>query len=274
MRPAWAIAAALVLQVACVTTGWVSEGVEAQKSDDDLAAFEVPHTERASQQRSRGRRIVEDADEDEDEPLAPASVARRVAVAQSEGRPLGIFRNTYYHFPSESEFSGDATPLFNASCEAIKSVPRGFHDAVCVQGSGLLSTGTTVSFAKRDCSCAAECPRTNQHICFDVLDKERFPWGRGATGKAITPLLTVAVDTDVIPLHTLIYVPEYAGIPRDAEQTSLHDGCFVAQDRGLRVKGRHIDVFAGDKGTSDLWNRLVPTNQGVTVVIDSPRCRR
>jgi len=204
----------------------------------------------------------------------PAAVARRVAVAASEGRMLGSFRNTYYHFPSENEFSGNNVALFDAKCDAIKEVPRDFHDAVCVQGSGLLSNGVTVSFAKRDCSCALECPRTGQHICFDALEKDRFPWGRGAAGKAITPLLTVAVDTDVIPLGTPIYIPEYAGIPRDGAQRSFHDGCFIAQDRGLKVKGRHVDVFVGDAATAELWNRLVPSNQGVTVVVDSPRCNR
>jgi 3D (Asp-Asp-Asp) domain-containing protein len=272
MRSAcWGIWVLVCTQISCGGSAWVSEGVDGEKSDDQLTDFDVPRTPAADAKHSQAHRIVE---EDDDQPLVPEKVARRVAVAASEGRALGVFRNTYYHFPTEGEFSGDSTPLFNAACEPIKSVPRGFHDAVCVQGSGLLSTGTTVSFAKRDCSCAMECPRTNQRICFDVLDKEKFPWGRGATGKPITPLLTVAVDTDVIPLQTPIYVPEYDGVPRDASRSSMHDGCFIAQDRGLRVKGKHIDVFAGDQATTELWNRLVPSNQGVTVIVDSPRCRR
>lgn len=272
MRGSWSVYLLIsCAHINCGGSSWLAEGIEAKKSDADLVDFEPPQAQASNAKQSTTRRIVE---EDEDQPLVPEKVARRAAVAASEGRPLGTFRNTYYHFPSESEFSGDMTSLFNAACEPIKSVPKGFHDAVCVQGSGLLSSGTTVSFAKRDCSCAMECPRTNQRICFDVLDKERFPWGRGATGKAITPLLTVAVDTDVIPLHTLIYVPEYDGVPRDASRSSVHDGCFIAQDRGLRVKGRHIDVFAGDQATGDLWNRLVPSNQGVTVIVDSARCRR
>jgi 3D (Asp-Asp-Asp) domain-containing protein len=272
MRAAyWSLLIINCAQISCGGSSWLAEGIAAEKSDETLTDFEPPAEPGAANKHPKARRIVEEGDE---QPLAPEHVARRVAVAASEGRTLGIFRNTYYHFPAESEFSGETTPLFNAACEPIKSVPKGFHDAVCVQGSGLLNSGTTVSFAKRDCSCAMECPRTNQRICFDVLDKEKFPWGRGATGKGITPLLTVAVDTDVIPLHTPIYVPEYDGVPRDVARTSKHDGCFIAQDRGLKVKGRHIDVFAGDQATGELWNRLVPSNQGVTVIVDSPRCRR
>ena len=159
-------------------------------------------------------------------------------------------------------------------CETIASVTRGFFEAVCVQGSGTLRQGATMSFARRDCECAEVCPRTGQKICFDLLDPKQFPWGRGATGKPITPLLSVAVDSGVIPLGTPIYVPEYDGLPRDPEEKTLHDGCFVAQDRGLKVKGKHVDIFTGHRSMTELWNRLVPSNRGVTVVLDTPRCAR
>jgi 3D (Asp-Asp-Asp) domain-containing protein len=190
------------------------------------------------------------------------------------GKVLGTFKNTYYDFPNEGDFEGETVSLMNGSCKPIVTVPRKFYESVCVQGSGTLKSGGTVSFAKRDCSCAAECPRTGQHICFDLLDKERFPWGRGATGKGITPLLTVAVDSSVIPLGTPLYIPDYDGIARDPSGASRHDGCFIAEDRGLAVKGDHVDIFTGHRETTLLWNQLVPSNRGVTVVVDSPRCKR
>jgi len=205
-----------------------------------------------------------------DEPLRPV---RRVG-GKLEGKVLGKFRNTYYDFPSESDFTGPAVALKGAECQTIKDVPKGFYEAVCVQGSGTLAGGQTVSFAKRDCSCAAVCSKTNQKICFDALDAKQFPYGRGATGGPITPLYTVAVDSDVIPLGTTVYIPELEGMPRDAESSGLHDGCFVAQDRGLRVKGKHVDVFTGDTSMTRLWNKLAPSNEGVTVVLDSPKCAR
>ncbi|HHH31903.1 MAG TPA: hypothetical protein ENK57_26645, partial [Polyangiaceae bacterium] len=129
----------------------------------------------------------------------PAGPAPTVGAT---GAPLEIYRNTYYDFPQESSspIDDETRQLFDASCQPIRTVPRSFHDAVCVQGSGRLASGETVSFARRDCECASVCPRTDQKICFDVLDKSRFPWGRGATGRAITPLRTVAVDPDEIPL--------------------------------------------------------------------------
>jgi 3D (Asp-Asp-Asp) domain-containing protein len=193
---------------------------------------------------------------------------------QLAGKVLGTFKNTYYDFPSESDFEGESLDLMNGACKAIARVPRAFYESVCVQGSGTLKAGGTVSFAKRDCSCAAECPRTGQHICFDLLDKQQFPWGRGATGKGITPLVTVAVDSSIIALGTPLYIPEYDGVARDASGATKHDGCFLAEDRGLAVKGQHVDVFTGHREITQLWNRLVPSNRGVTVVVDSPRCKR
>jgi len=194
--------------------------------------------------------------------------------AQLAGKVLGTFKNTYYDFPSEGDFEGEQLSLMNGQCKPIASVPRTFYESVCVQGSGTLKSGGTVSFAKRDCSCAAECPRTGQHICFDLLDKQQFPWGRGATGKGITPLVTVAVDSTIIPLGTPLYIPEYDGLARDNSNTTKHDGCFMAEDRGLAVKGQHVDVFTGYREITQLWNRLVPSNRGVTVVVNSPRCKR
>jgi len=206
---------------------------------------------------------------------SPEVVGERIALARTEGRVLGTFRNTYYDFPSEAEFfNGDATRLYDSSCGVIAQVPKAFHDALCVQGSGVLKSGVPVSFARRDCSCAVTCPRTDQKICYDTLDKARFPWGRGAGGKAITPLLTVAVDSDVVPLDTPIYIPQYEGLPRDLEGSNVHDGCFIAQDRGLKVKGKHVDIFTGEPSLTRLWNKLMPSNKGVTVVVGTEKCRR
>lgn len=178
-------------------------------------------------------------------------------------RPLGKFHNTYYSFPLESDYGGEPVGLFDASCKQVAQVARDFHDRVCVQGSGRLNDGRTVSFARRDCSCARECPRTGQRICYDVLDAGRYPWGRGATGRPITPFRTVAVDSSVIPLGSSLYIPAYAGLPIPGGGT--HDGCFRAEDRGLKVVGQRIDVYAGSERSLREWNQAVPTAQGVDV---------
>ena len=185
------------------------------------------------------------------------------------GRVLGTFRNTYYDFPSEADHSGPAVPLMSASCQPIARVPRSFFEAVCVQGSGALAKGGTVSFAKRDCGCAEVCPRTGQKICFEALDPQSYPWGRGAAGVPIAPLRSVAADTSVLAMGTVIYIPELDGVGAGG---AMSDGCFVVEDRGLKVQGEHVDVFTGVPARTAAFNAAVPSNQGVTVVVDAPKC--
>ncbi len=184
-----------------------------------------------------------------------------------------VFRNTYYDFPREGLGAKDAT-VFDASCappsRGSDAAGASMIRSACTGQPGTSPMGQTVSFARRDCACADVCPRTGQQICFERLDAARFPSGRGATRQPITPLRTVAVDTSVIPLGTPLYVPELAGLPR-ADGTP-HDGCFIAEDRGLKVVGRHIDVFTGDPAMTTQWNGLVPSNRGVHVRIGDPRC--
>ncbi len=202
----------------------------------------------------------------------PAQPKPLMSVADARAGGAEVFRNTYYYFPQQSDFGGKRVSIHDPSCRRIDRVPADFYAAVCMQGSGRLSDGRTVSFARNRCSCALRCGRTGQRICFSPLDAEEFPWGRGAMGTAITPLRTIAVDSELIALGDTVYIPEYAGLPMDSEGKTHHDGCFLAEDRGGAVKGRHLDVFAGDVGTMELWNQLVPSNQGVTVVLSEKKC--
>jgi 3D (Asp-Asp-Asp) domain-containing protein len=182
-----------------------------------------------------------------------------------------LFTTTYYDFPVELGGAPD-TAIYTTKCELISVVPASFHDRLCVQGSGRIASGETVSFAGRDCACAAVCPRTGQRICYDVLDADRFPCGRGAAGRPITPLHTVAVDPSVIPMGELLFIPELAGLPQ--LDGSPHDGCFVAEDRGIKVKGHRIDVFTGDEATRRRWEATLPSQTSVHVYSGKTRCRR
>jgi len=252
----------------CATSGssWVAEPFEVE-------GFEGSSASAAPAQVAITRPLEAHHIGGAPDPLA----AQKLAIQRADpamGRRLGVFRNTYYDFPEERQYAGDPVDVFDASCQPLARVPLEFHDAVCMQGSGLLADGRTLSFARRGCSCARRCPRSDQQICFEALPAERFPWGRGATGEPIVPLLTVAVDSNVIPLGTPIFIPEYLGLPRDPDNQSSHDGCFIAQDRGIGVQGEHIDVFTGEEALTRLWNHLVPSNRGVTVLVDSPFCAR
>lgn len=240
--------------------------------------LDLSHELQAPSSRARGgneafvRRtvVIGEPTSSEEIDSSEVSVGHRKATRELSAAPGGgPFRNTYYNFPTDAAPSSGKT-LYDAQCRKIADVSETFHDSVCVQGSGRIASGQTVSFARRDCECAAVCPRTGQRICFEALDPERFPWGRGARGKPITPLVTVAVDTSVIPFGTRIFIPEAVGLPRP--DGSAHDGCFVAEDRGLKVIGEHLDIFTGDPSMTAVWNARLPSNRGVHIVLDAPEC--
>ncbi len=53
---------------------------------------------------------------------------------------------------------------------------------------------------------------------------------------------------------------------------TVHDGCFRAEDRGLKVVGHRVDVFTGGEAAMNDWNQRVPTAQGVELYADHPLC--
>ncbi len=269
---------AFLFGAGCAAAGghaWLSESPESEPLPPEkgwigrpsarASELRVELVERASHTSASRTPAPDDADE-------ASSFSLHGRAPLEKNTPRGsepLYRNTYYDFPREGAGDKSAT-IFDGSCTSIARVTRAFHDQLCVQGSGRLESGATVSFARRDCACAELCPRTGQHICFERLDPIRFPHGRGATGHAITPLKTIAVDSAVIPLGTHVYIPEFVGLPRP--DGTLHTGCFLAEDRGIKVTGRQVDVFTGDPELTSRWNKLLPSNQGVHVVLNDPRC--
>ena len=75
----------------------------------------------------------------------------------------------------------------------------------------------------------------------------RGPFGDGAGGFQVVPFRSVAVDTRLIPLGTVLYIPAARGstVTLPSGRKAVHDGYFFASDRGGAIKNNHIDVFAG-----------------------------
>ena len=74
----------------------------------------------------------------------------------------------------------------------------------------------------------------------------------------------------MVPVGTARYIPSFQGLR--GPDGKPHDGCFVADDRGLAVRGKHVDVFTGDPATTRSWNAAVPSNRGVRVMVGASRC--
>lgn len=75
----------------------------------------------------------------------------------------------------------------------------------------------------------------------------RGPFGDGVQNFILVPFRSIAVDPNVIPYGTVIFVPDAVGVRFSMPDggDAVHDGYFFAADTGGAIKGTHIDVFQG-----------------------------
>jgi 3D (Asp-Asp-Asp) domain-containing protein len=108
------------------------------------------------------------------------------------------------------------------------------------------------------------------------------PFGDGAGGFQVVPFRSIAVDTRLIPLGTVLYIPAARGtaITLPSGRKAVHDGYFFASDRGGAIKDNHIDVFAGLWTTnpfpSFIWSTESRTFDAYVIIdeIVKPRLHR
>jgi 3D (Asp-Asp-Asp) domain-containing protein len=85
--------------------------------------------------------------------------------------------------------------------------------------------------------------------------------GCGVRNLPLMPFRTIAVDPAVIPLESVIFVPELRGREFALnDKTYIHDGYLFAGDRGGAIKGKHIDVFLVDDHYEPLEDLFASTD--------------
>lgn len=62
-------------------------------------------------------------------------------------------------------------------------------------------------------------------------------------GCKVVAMRTAAVDRNLIPRRTVLFIKETVGLPMP--DGSLHDGYWYASDIGGAIKGERIDLFTG-----------------------------
>ncbi len=72
------------------------------------------------------------------------------------------------------------------------------------------------------------------------------------SGKIPTTWKTIAADPDVLPLGTIVYIPELKDLP--------NSGFFVVEDTGGKVIGKRIDIYVNDV-------RLAQKTEDVTIYV-------
>ncbi len=137
-----------------------------------------------------------------------------------------------------------------------------FVRALRMEGSGVLADGRVIHYAGR-------C-KYGMGTCFRILDHEKFPFGKGASRRTLTPFKSVAVDPRFIPLGESLYIPEFDGLL--LPDGTHHDGCVRADDTGGNIKKRKMDFFVV---RYDNFRFLLDALYGeiaITPHIESPHC--
>ena len=71
---------------------------------------------------------------------------------------------------------------------------------------------------------------------------------RDATGCQVVPMRTVAVDRNLVPRRSILFIRETVGMLMPNGR--LHDGYWFASDTGNAIRGARIDLFTGMNAAS------------------------
>ena len=67
-------------------------------------------------------------------------------------------------------------------------------------------------------------------------------------GCRVVPMRTIAVDKNIIPRRTVIFIKETVGLKMP--DGTAHDGYWYASDIGGAIKGQRIDLYTGANAAS------------------------
>ncbi len=189
------------------------------------------------------------------------------AQEQGLGRSMGSFRLTYYWIVFEADFPGrPEVPLFDSKGKSLALVTTEFARRVSMEGTGVLRDGRVVNLHE-------ECKFAKFGWCFMEVDRRKAPFGYGSTAP-LHPFRTVAAPDKIIPRGTVVYIPEYDGMPLPGSEGgfSFHDGCFVVEDTGWSLEGKHLDVFALSEEYYRNLHKQVGEQEKVHVYGESELC--
>jgi 3D (Asp-Asp-Asp) domain-containing protein len=174
--------------------------------------------------------------------LAPSFMYKGwgVSAPAQPGKYLGRFKVTYYWAVDESEYSSSQSQaLYLADGSLLGRFSSAFIKAFKVEAAAKLRDGRCISYLK-------------QRGRAEVVDKFL-----GYGGHKLEELKSIAVDPRIIPLGSIVYIPQAENVVVDGK---VQSGVFYAHDIGSAVKGKHIDVFVGARGNM----RAAPSTPGST----------
>jgi 3D (Asp-Asp-Asp) domain-containing protein len=148
------------------------------------------------------------------------------------------------------EVNGNSTKLYADTCNFCKAALEG--TAWVRDSKGKL---VVLNFAGRSEMSQVDCRKCSTYTFskLSVEDWGKARWvvstgfGKGVNNFNLIPYRTIAVDKNVIPYGTVVFVPSARGaiIELASGEKVKHDGYFFAGDTGSAIKGNHVDVFTG-----------------------------
>jgi 3D (Asp-Asp-Asp) domain-containing protein len=174
----------------------------------------------------------------------------------SLGEPLRLWA-TWYHV-HVVDATPHGFPLLGVGGQPISSpIPGRDWCLGALQGVLMIKapdgTKRTYTYETTAPEADVDCADYSKHPWARRAGRSRFgvakgPFGDGAGDFQVVPFRTVAVDTRLIPLGTVLYIPAARGvaITLPSGRKAVHDGYFFASDRGGGVRHNHIDVFVGN----------------------------
>lgn len=214
-------------------------------------------------------------------PLTLSPYARALAFAL-EAPPANMLGptlklwGTHYHTPEvgpAADTVSAAFPLIGRDGAAI-SPPLAHRDwcEAALQGSVSVRSGgvsTAYVFVDANGPEQADCDQWLGSLTDTVkaatrrarFKKVSHPLGCGVRNLPLLPFRTIAVDPAVIPLESVVYLPELRGRTFQYNGREwVHDGYLFAGDRGGAIKGRHIDVFMEEQAAGVLEDLFASTD--------------
>lgn len=179
--------------------------------------------------------LISEASKDKVIPLAPRP--------QTEAPvSVGWFDVTFYWVAEEDPTEKQRKVLYDRTCRPLAKVSRSFARKIAMEGTGRTRDGRTLNIA-------GHCRCKRQRRCYSETSLDK-PWGLGVAKTPLAPFRSIAVDPDIMPFGTALYVPALDGVRMPGEPpwgNFVHDGCLLAADRGGNVRGHQIDIFAGTR---------------------------
>jgi 3D (Asp-Asp-Asp) domain-containing protein len=171
----------------------------------------------------------------------------------------------FYWMADQKRFEDqyDEQDVYTRDGYFLGTFPERFVRALRMEGTGRLTDGRVINYHGR-CEYGVG-------TCYQTMNQETHPHGRGAGRRPLVPFKSVAIDPHLVPIGEPLYIPEFDGLRMP--DGHIHDGCVRADDTGGSIKKRKMDFFVDSFGH---FRMLLDRLQGVTWItpeIEHPRCQ-